>query len=314
VYIRSKRIKGHTYYYLVKCERQGKKVTQKFIGYLGKAGAREPAFDPAKMALGAMGVAGFTKGQVAPKEHSALTGSKKKYFNVRKNAYKAVRAKLHASLIEDIIKAKPQSVRPTITFITGSPASGKSKFMKEIALKDNPDAIVADADLIKPHLGKDGIYVHDESSDVVQSLYRRALKEKKDVIFVGNIKNTDKYRQMLYIARERGYIVNAAAIEAPSKKEIARRATIRNLDASHPQTVPLQVVMEGLQDYAGGLRLLQDFGKVTFYESQKGIFTRRDISAFGAGSRADPLRARMGDQATRLGEVRPIKRGVPSSG
>ncbi len=38
MYIRSKRIKGHTYFYLVKSERHGKKVTQKFIRYLGKTG------------------------------------------------------------------------------------------------------------------------------------------------------------------------------------------------------------------------------------------------------------------------------------
>ena len=38
MYVRSKRIKGYAYFYLVKSERHGKKVTQKFIRYLGKAG------------------------------------------------------------------------------------------------------------------------------------------------------------------------------------------------------------------------------------------------------------------------------------
>ena len=38
MYIRAKRIKGHTYFYLVKSERHGKKVKQIYIGYLGKTG------------------------------------------------------------------------------------------------------------------------------------------------------------------------------------------------------------------------------------------------------------------------------------
>src|SRR5882672_2030459 len=41
MYVRSKHIKGQTYFYLVKSERHGKKVTQKFIGYLGKTGGRK---------------------------------------------------------------------------------------------------------------------------------------------------------------------------------------------------------------------------------------------------------------------------------
>src|SRR2546428_448669 len=43
MYVRGKRIKGQIYYYLVKSERHGKKVVQKFIRYLGKVkGGRQP--------------------------------------------------------------------------------------------------------------------------------------------------------------------------------------------------------------------------------------------------------------------------------
>ena len=35
LYIRSKLIRGHTYYYLVRGERHGKKVRQKVVQYLG---------------------------------------------------------------------------------------------------------------------------------------------------------------------------------------------------------------------------------------------------------------------------------------
>jgi hypothetical protein len=38
VYVRSKTIKGHTYYYLVEGRRDGKRVSQKVIRYLGKHG------------------------------------------------------------------------------------------------------------------------------------------------------------------------------------------------------------------------------------------------------------------------------------
>src|SRR4029453_13085082 len=44
MYVRRKRIKGHTYYYLVKSERRGKKVVQKFIRYLGKVGEEWQTF------------------------------------------------------------------------------------------------------------------------------------------------------------------------------------------------------------------------------------------------------------------------------
>jgi hypothetical protein len=43
VYVRRKRIKGRIYYYLVKSERRGKKVTQKFIRYVGRAGGTDLA-------------------------------------------------------------------------------------------------------------------------------------------------------------------------------------------------------------------------------------------------------------------------------
>ena len=36
MYVRHKVIKGHTYYYLVRGERQGGKVRQKVVRYLGK--------------------------------------------------------------------------------------------------------------------------------------------------------------------------------------------------------------------------------------------------------------------------------------
>ena len=37
-YVRAKKVKGHTYYYLVRGERVGKQVRQKVIKYLGKNG------------------------------------------------------------------------------------------------------------------------------------------------------------------------------------------------------------------------------------------------------------------------------------
>jgi hypothetical protein len=37
VYVRSKVVKGHTYYYLVRGERHGAKVMQKVVRYLGKS-------------------------------------------------------------------------------------------------------------------------------------------------------------------------------------------------------------------------------------------------------------------------------------
>jgi hypothetical protein len=42
MYVRGKRIKGQTYFYLVESKRQGKKVVEKCIGYLGNGGGRRP--------------------------------------------------------------------------------------------------------------------------------------------------------------------------------------------------------------------------------------------------------------------------------
>jgi hypothetical protein len=50
MFIRGKRIKGNTYYYLVKSERHGKKVIQKYIGYVGKSGMRNQASLAGKVA------------------------------------------------------------------------------------------------------------------------------------------------------------------------------------------------------------------------------------------------------------------------
>lgn len=71
MYIRSKRIKGHAYYYLVRSERCGKKVTQKFIRYLGKG-------EGAKRAGLAEGAA--QKGR--PKERATLAEEARKYKSV----------------------------------------------------------------------------------------------------------------------------------------------------------------------------------------------------------------------------------------
>ncbi len=201
--------------------------------------------------------------------------SKGQHFDFESGTYKPARQELHNKIIDETISSKPSKMNPKIDFITGSPASGKSTFERNFHTPKNPDSVVIDPDKIKPKLDKNGIFAHDESSDITQSILRRAIQEKKDITFVSNIKNSPKYREILDLLKKEGYAINAHGIEAPSKLETYRRATIRNMDASHPQTVPLYIIKHGLEEYGKGIDLLRKYTKPNIYESTNKIFKKR---------------------------------------
>ena len=95
MYVRGKQIKGHTYYYLVKSERHGKKVVQKFIGYIGKAGRARP------LDLAAKG-----RQQRIPKELEALAQKFKGLIEEAEEGIKELKARLKNPVYRDDIKSR----------------------------------------------------------------------------------------------------------------------------------------------------------------------------------------------------------------
>ena len=168
----------------------------------------------------------------------------------------AVKRNLSDDIISKSLRNFPSQEFPEITIVSGRSASGKSAFVRQIVEKYQPGNIVVDADQIKkflPH--KDKVEAHMASSEIAQSLLRKAIEERKNITFVGIIKNTPKYEELLSRLRAAGYRINARGVDAP-EQVITKRLVERSLGG---QPVPLSVGKATGPEYVAGLDILKKY-------------------------------------------------------
>jgi predicted ABC-type ATPase len=174
-----------------------------------------------------------------------------KLDHVSKNGeYSESRKKLHAKIISEfkegvvcIDKGKPIAV-----LMGGSPASGKSTFLKKYRpylLTDN--LFKVDADEIRAKLpeykGWNATQTHEETGDIVKILISDkniGVPCKFDFIYDGTMTSTKKYLSLIDLLKEEGYEVFVVFISNIPKKVVKKRALERYQKSG--RFVPMMVI------------------------------------------------------------------------
>jgi predicted ABC-type ATPase len=174
-----------------------------------------------------------------------------KLDHISKNGeYSESRKKLHSEIIQEfkegvvcIDKGKPIAV-----LMGGSPASGKSTFLKKYRpylLTDN--LFKVDADEIRAKLpeykGWNATQTHEETGDIVKTLISDkniGVPCKFDFIYDGTMTSTKKYLSLVELLKEEGYDVFVVFISNIPKKVVKKRALERYQKSG--RFVPMMVI------------------------------------------------------------------------
>lgn len=181
---------------------------------------------------------------------NSLPQTKYYYFDTDTNDYRKDRKKLHASIINEfkkdvvcITKGKPIAI-----MMGGSPASGKSSFLKKYSpylLKS--EILKVDADEIRAKLpeyeGWNASQTHLETKDIVNTLISDrniGIPCDFDLIYDGTMNNVKSYKPLIKLLKERGYKIFIVYMDNVPKEVIEDRILKRYQKSG--RFVPLEVV------------------------------------------------------------------------
>jgi predicted ABC-type ATPase len=180
----------------------------------------------------------------------ALPQTKSIYFNESTQEYVPSRRKLHADIIN---KFKEEVVcitegQPIAIFMGGSPASGKSSFLRKYSpylLKE--EILKVDADEIRAMLpeydGYNAAQTHLETKDIVNTLLSNkniGIPCDFDLIYDGTMNSVKSYIPLMDILRKRGYKIFIVYMDKVPKDVIIKRALERYKKSG--RFVPLEVI------------------------------------------------------------------------
>ena len=198
----------------------------------------------------------------------ALPQTKEIYYNDELGDYTPSRKKLHAEIIN---KFKKEVVcinndKPIAIFMGGSPASGKSSFLRKYSpflLKE--EILKVDADEVRAMLpeyeGWNAAQTHLETKDIVNILLSNkniGIPCDFDIIYDGTMNSVKSYIPLMDILRKRGYKIFIVFMDNVPKDVIIKRALDRYKTSG--RFVPLEVI--------------EDFfskGKTAFNELKKDV-------------------------------------------
>lgn len=179
-----------------------------------------------------------------------LPQTKSLHFDPQKNDYTPERKKLHRQIIleakKDLICI--ENAEPIAILMGGSPASGKSTFLKKYApylLKS--EILKIDADEIRSKLpeykGYNATQTHLETKDIVNTLLSDrniGIPCRFDVIYDGTMNNTKSYLPLINLLKSLGYRVFIVYIDKVPKDVVIRRSLERYKKSG--RFVPLEVI------------------------------------------------------------------------
>jgi predicted ABC-type ATPase len=179
-----------------------------------------------------------------------LPQTKSIYYNDNLGGYTPSRKKLHAEIIN---KFKKEVVcinndKPIAIFMGGSPASGKSSFLRKYSpflLKE--EILKIDADEIRAMLpeyeGWNATQTHLETKDIVNTLLSNkniGIPCDFDIIYDGTMNSVKSYIPLMDILRKRGYKIFIVFMDNVPKDVIIKRALDRYKKSG--RFVPLEVI------------------------------------------------------------------------
>lgn len=144
--------------------------------------------------------------------------------------YHSYRETLHESILRKSLNKGESSKKPIAVLVGGGTASGKSTVLNKeimpIFQKNKIPVVMIDADDFKNQLPEYGSFkrkntksaafrVHEESADLTEVAIDRAIKQKKNLIFDGTMKNTPKYKKLVKRLRKNGYKISIVVVTVP---------------------------------------------------------------------------------------------------
>lgn len=142
--------------------------------------------------------------------------------------YSTEREIIHREIVEYFLQGKTNITIPEAILTGGGSGSGKSTAVKlYFEIKDEHDATaltLIDADEIKKQLPeykklieqdvrKMAEILHDESSDISQKLIEICIRERRDFLYDGTMKNFPKYEQLIKELKTKNYTVNGIVVD-----------------------------------------------------------------------------------------------------
>lgn len=171
--------------------------------------------------------------------------------------YTPERQKLHDAIVKKIVDSAtkpPAGVKPVAILMGGGSASGKGTVRSGIimpkAAADGMTPGICDSDDIKNEMPEYELFkqqdiesaayrVHDESSDICNEAIKACVKEGKNLLFDGTMKNYDKYSSIINMLHDNGYEVQIVGVDVPLE-EAYKRSDSR---AEHTgRTVPHSII------------------------------------------------------------------------
>jgi predicted ABC-type ATPase len=181
---------------------------------------------------------------------NALPQTKSMHFNFKTNKYTSERHKLHKDIIYNIKKDITciQDEQPIAILMGGSPASGKSTFLKKYSpYLLNNEILRVDADEIRSKLpeykGYNATQTHLETKDIVNTLLSDkniGLPCKFDIIYDGTMNSTKSYIPLINLLKGLGYKIFIVYIDKVPKDVIVKRALERYKKSG--RFVPLEII------------------------------------------------------------------------
>ena len=194
---------------------------------------------------------------------NSLPQTKSKHFNNTTKRYSQKRRELHKeiinSFIDDVVCI--QQDEPIAILMGGSPASGKSSFLKKYApylLKEaiediatdrllKEDLLRIDADEVRSMLpeyeGWNASQTHLETKDIVETLLSDrtiGIPCEFDLIYDGTMNNTKSYKPLIALLKKLGYKIFAVYIDNVPYEVIKKRALERYQKSG--RFVPMEVI------------------------------------------------------------------------
>jgi predicted kinase len=183
--------------------------------------------------------------------------TKSLHYNEETQQYLPKRERLHEEIIDDIFEDVKcvANHQPIAIFTGGSPASGKSYFIKKNAkYLDDDNIFKLDADEIRSKLpeyeGWNANTTHLETQDIVNNLLNRIGSEscRYDLIYDGTMNKAKKYFELIKKVRDLGYKVYIIFMDIPYH-EAKKRALLRYQRSG--RYVPMEVIDDFFTDING---------------------------------------------------------------
>ena len=181
---------------------------------------------------------------------NTLPQTKDKHFNKKTNRYSPSRRELHKKIINSFTDELIciQQDEPIAILMGGSPASGKSSFLRKYApylLKE--ELLRIDADEVRSMLpeyeGWNASQTHLETKDIVNTLLSDrtiGIPCEFDLIYDGTMNNTKSYKPLIQLLKELGYRIFVVYIDNVPYEVIKKRALERYKKSG--RFVPMEVI------------------------------------------------------------------------